>query len=56
MPISPDDVAVAVRNLRNEGLSASSVVIVLGVTNRADRYAARSLGRGNESRVIDASF
>ena len=42
--ISPDSLAVVVRELRSRGFSESTIVIVLGVTNRVDRYAARRLG------------
>jgi integrase len=42
--ISPDDLAVMVRDLRHSGLSESTIVIALGVTNRIYRYAARRLG------------
>jgi hypothetical protein len=42
--ISPDDLALLVRNLRSAGLSESSIVIVVGVVNRIYRYAARRLG------------
>ena len=40
--ISPDDVAVLVRELRADGLAESTIVIVVGV--RIYRYAARRLG------------
>jgi len=42
--ISPDDLAALVRELRGEGLAESTIVIVIGVTNRIYRYAARRLG------------
>ncbi len=42
--ITPDDLADVVRELRTEGLAESTIVIVLGVTNRIYRYAARRLG------------
>jgi integrase len=42
--ISPDDLAEMVRELRDEGLAESTIVIVVGVTNRVYRYAARRLG------------
>ena len=42
--ISADDLARLVRTLRAEGLSESTIVIVLGVANRLFRYAARRLG------------
>lgn len=42
--ISPDDLAGMVRELRGEGLAESTIVIVVGVTNRVYRYAARRLG------------
>jgi integrase len=42
--ISPDDLARLVRELRAEALSESTIVIVIGVTNRIYRYAARRLG------------
>ena len=41
--ISPDDLALLVRELRSRGFSESTIVIVLGVTNRVYRYAARRL-------------
>ena len=42
--ISPDDLARLVREMRAQGLSESTLVIVLGVVNRVYRYAARRLG------------
>jgi integrase len=42
--ILPDDLAMLVRELRRNGLSESSIVIVNGVANRVYRYAARRLG------------
>jgi integrase len=42
--ISPDDLALLVRELRSRRFSESTIVIVLGVTNRVYRYAARRLG------------
>jgi len=42
--VSPDDLALLVRELRRAGLSESSIAIVIGVTNRIYRYAARRLG------------
>jgi integrase len=42
--ITPDDLAALVRELRSAGLSESTIVIVIGVTNRVYRYAARRLG------------
>lgn len=42
--ITPDDLAPLVRELRAEGLAESTIVIVIGVTNRICRYAARRLG------------
>ncbi len=42
--ISPDDLAQLIRDLRAGGLSESSILIVIGVTNRIYRYAARRLG------------
>ena len=42
--ITPDDLAELVRTLRSAGLSESSIMIVIGVTNRLYRYAARRLG------------
>jgi integrase len=42
--ITPDDLATLVRELREEGLAESTIVVVLGVTNRIYRYAARRLG------------
>lgn len=42
--VSADDLALLVRQLRAAGLSESTIVIVIGVTNRVFRYAARRLG------------
>jgi len=42
--LSPDDLAELVRELRGNGLAESTIVIVIGVTNRIHRYAARRLG------------
>jgi integrase len=42
--ITAEDLAVLVRALRSDGLSESTIVIVLGVTNRVYRHAARRLG------------
>jgi hypothetical protein len=42
--ITPDDLAGVVRQLRATGLAESTIVIVVGVTNRIYRYAARRLG------------
>jgi integrase len=42
--ITPDDLAGLVRDLRANGLAESSIVIVVGVTNRIYRYTARRLG------------
>ena len=42
--ISPDDLALLVRELRSRGFSESTIVIVLGITNRVYRYAVRRLG------------
>ena len=42
--ISPDDLSMLVRELRRDGLSEASIVIVIGVANRVYRYAARRLG------------
>lgn len=42
--IAPDDLAQLVRELRQDGLAESTIVIVIGVTNRTYRYAARRLG------------
>jgi integrase len=42
--ITPDDLAGVVRELRGRGLAESTIVIVVGVTNRVFRYAARRLG------------
>jgi integrase len=41
--ITPDDLADLVRDLRAQGLAESTIVIVVGVTNRIYRYAARRL-------------
>src|ERR1700733_10260955 len=42
--IGPDDVAALVRELRSEGLAESTIAVVVGVTTRVFRYAARRLG------------
>jgi integrase len=42
--LSADDLATLVRDLRAGGLAESTIVIVIGVTNRIYRYAARRLG------------
>jgi integrase len=42
--IGPDQLAELVRELRTDGLAESTIVIVIGVTNRVYRYAARRLG------------
>ncbi|MBV9168414.1 MAG: site-specific integrase [Solirubrobacterales bacterium] len=42
--ITPDDLANLVRELRGGGLAESTIAIVIGVTNRVYRYAARRLG------------
>jgi integrase len=42
--VTPDDLADLVRELRTNGLAESTIVIVVGVTNRIYRYAARRLG------------
>lgn len=42
--ITPDDLAALVRELRGEGLAEATIAIVIGVTNRIYRYAARRLG------------
>lgn len=42
--VTPDDLAVLVRELRVEGLAESTITIVVGVTNRIYRYVARRLG------------
>ncbi len=42
--ITPDDLAALVRDLRTHGLAETTIVIVVGVTNRIFRYAARRLG------------
>jgi integrase len=41
--VTPDDLAQLVRGLRSAGLAESTIVIVIGVTNRIYRYAARRL-------------
>jgi integrase len=43
-PITPDDLADLVRDLRQQGLSESTASIAIGVTNRVYRFAARRLG------------
>jgi integrase len=42
--VTPDDLANLVRDLRREGLAEATISIVIGVTNRMYRYAARRLG------------
>jgi hypothetical protein len=42
--IMPEDLAELVRHLRAKGLAESTIVIVIGVTNRIYRFAARRLG------------
>jgi hypothetical protein len=42
--ITADDFASLVRQLRAEGLSESTIVIVIGVANRIYRFSARRLG------------
>jgi integrase len=42
--ITPEDLAVLVREMRASGLSESTISIAVGVTNRIYRYAARRLG------------
>jgi integrase len=42
--VTPDDLASLVRDLRGEGLAEATIAIVIGVTNRIYRYAARRLG------------
>jgi integrase len=42
--VTPDDLATLVRDLRSDGLAESTISIVIGVTNRIYRYAARRLG------------
>lgn len=42
--ISPDDLSILVRELRRDGLSEATIVVVIGVANRVYRYAARRLG------------
>lgn len=42
--ISPHNLALLVRVLRSREFSESTIVIVLGVTNRVYRYSARRLG------------
>jgi len=42
--ISPDELSLLVREMRRLGFSESTIVIVLGVTNRVYRYSARRLG------------
>lgn len=41
--VTPHDLANLVRELRAEGLAESTIAIVIGVTNRVYRYAARRL-------------
>lgn len=42
--ITPDDLAALVRELRSQGRAEATIAIVIGVTNRIYRYAARRLG------------
>lgn len=42
--ITPDYLARLVRDLRSEGMAEASILIVVGVTNRIYRFAARRLG------------
>jgi integrase len=42
--ITPDDLANLVRELRGVGRAEATIAIVIGVTNRVYRYAARRLG------------
>lgn len=42
--VTPDDLAVLVRDLRAEGMAESSISLILGVVGRVYRYAARRLG------------
>jgi len=49
--ITAEDLANMVRDLRTRGLAESTIVIVLGVTNRVYRYAARRLGRSGANPV-----
>ena len=42
--VTADDLAILVRELRSREFSEATIVIVLGVTNRVYRYAARRLG------------
>jgi integrase len=42
--VTPDDLAKLVRELRAKGLAESTIAIVIGVTNRVYRYAARRMG------------
>jgi hypothetical protein len=41
--ITPDDLAALVRDLRGDGLAEATIAIIIGVTNRIYRYAARRL-------------
>lgn len=42
--VTPDDLAALVRTLRAAGLAEATIAIIIGVTNRIYRYAARRLG------------
>lgn len=42
--LTPDDLAALVRGLRHAGKSEATIAVVLGVTNRIYRHAARRLG------------
>jgi integrase len=42
--ITPEDLSTCVRELRRDGLAEATIVIVVGVSNRIYRYAARRLG------------
>jgi integrase len=49
--IEPDDVAALCRELRAEGKSEATIAVVLGVTNRIYRYAARRLAWSGQNPV-----
>jgi len=49
--LTPNDLAALVRNLRAAGLAEATIAIVIGVTNRICRYAARRLGWGGTNPV-----
>jgi integrase len=49
--ISPDDVALLVRDLRAAGMAENSMMVILGVLGRIFKYAARRMGWAGASPV-----